>query len=190
MARSPAVFLDRDGVINVFPGPGKFVLNREMFEFMPGVYEGLVRLRRVGFALVLITNQSGVGRGLMTLDDLHGIHDKMQDGLGDQALDGIYYCHHHPDEGCDCRKPSPNMILTASEDHGLDPSVSFVIGDSGRDIEMAHNAGCLAVLCRQNLPPSIESMEPRYQPEAFARTFAEAVDWILATADCSPGEKP
>ena len=123
----------------------------------------------------------------MRLEDLQDIHARMQEALGEARLDGIYYCPHHPDEGCGCRKPSPEMIQCAAKEHGLDLAASFVVGDSGRDIEMGRNAGCRTVLCRRNLPPSIESMEPRYQPDVFAETLAQAVDWILRAADCSAG---
>ncbi len=175
-----AVFLDRDGVVNRFPGKGKFVLNWTMFEFMPEVQESVRRLRQAGFFLALITNQSGVGRALMSMADLEDIHARMQEALAGDRLDAIYFCRHHPDEGCGCRKPSPKMIQLAVEEHGLDVAKSFLVGDSGRDIEMGRAAGCRTVLCRQNLPPSIESMEPRYQPHVFAKTLPEAVDWILS----------
>ncbi|MCW8131897.1 MAG: HAD family hydrolase [Planctomycetota bacterium] len=175
-----AVFLDRDGVINVFPGDGKFVLHYNEFIFMPQVAENLARLRAAGFLLVLVTNQSGVGRGLMKLEALHEIHDRMQDLLAASKLDGIYYCPHHPDERCRCRKPSPWMIERAAEDLQIDCARSFLVGDSGRDIEMGRAAGLRTALCRENLPPSIEAMEPRYRPEKLFKALAPAVDWILA----------
>jgi len=174
-----AVFLDRDGVINVFPGPGKFVLSRDMFSFMPDVPEQLRRLRAAGFALVLITNQSGVGRGLMTQAALDEIHGSMQTQLGDLALDAIYFCPHHPDEGCVCRKPSPDMIQRACKELGLDATKSFMIGDSGRDIKMGRSAGCSTILCRQNLP-LIEKMRPEHRPDHMAKSLPPAVDWVLA----------
>ncbi|MCZ7645171.1 MAG: HAD family hydrolase [Planctomycetota bacterium] len=182
MSKRKAVFLDRDGVVNVFPGPGRFVRSWAEFRFMPEVRAGLSRLRAAGFALVLITNQSGVGRGLMSLEDLHEIHRRMQDELGTERLDAIYYCPHHPDDGCACRKPSPAMIRQAVAEHGLDLAASFLVGDSGRDIEMGRAVGLRTTLCRMNLPPSIESMEARYRPERFSKTLAEAVDWILDEA--------
>ena len=174
-----AVFFDRDGVVNVFPGPGQFVLNWDMFEFMPGLPAGLERLRRHGFFLALITNQSGVGRGLMPLAALHDIHRRMQQELGQHGFDAIYFCPHHPDDGCECRKPSPEMIRHACREHGLDAKASFVIGDSGRDIEMGRNAGCATILCRGKLPRP-EAMKPEYRPSHMARTIEEAVEWILA----------
>lgn len=177
-----AVFLDRDGVINVFPGEDKFVLAWEEFQFMPGVAEPLRRLRAHGFFLALVTNQSCVGRGLLTLDDLNAIHARMQAELGADALDAIYACPHAPGAGCTCRKPSPELIQRACREHHLDAKRSFVIGDSGRDIEMGRAAGCTTILCRQNLPDR-DKMKPQYRPDQMMRTLEEAVDWILSQHD-------
>ena len=174
----PAIFLDRDGVINVFPGPGEFVLSWEGFTFMPGVGRQLRRLRGAGFFLALITNQSGVGRGLMPLSALLDIHARMQAGLGGDALDAIYYCPHHPEDGCACRKPAPGMILRACAEHGLDPRASVVVGDSGRDIEMGRAAGCRTILCRQNLPV-YENLQAAHRPDQMFQALSEAVDWVL-----------
>jgi len=177
-----AVFLDRDGVVNVFPGPGQFVLSREMFRFMPGVAEAIARLRRHGFFIALITNQSGVGRGLMPLSALHDIHDVMQQQLGEHAFEAIYYCPHHPDDNCGCRKPSPAMIQQACREHGLDPAASFVVGDSGRDIEMGRAAGCRTILCREALPKP-GALKPQYVPNHFSLDLGSAADWILSVCD-------
>ena len=177
-----AVFFDRDGVVNVFPGPGQFVLSWEMFRFLPGVggLDGaLSRLRQRGFFLALITNQSGVGRGLMPLSALHDIHERMQRELGEHGFDAIYFCPHHPDESCHCRKPSPEMIFRACREHNLDPNASFLIGDSGRDIEMGHSAGCTTILCREALP-ELQKLKPEHRPDQMAKTVDEAVNWILA----------
>ena len=174
----PAVFLDRDGVVNVFPGPGQFVLSWKMFTLMPGVAVQLRRLREAGFFLALITNQSGVGRGLMSLEDLHEIHARMQQQLGDSAIDAIYYCSHHPDAGCVCRKPSPDMIQRACAEHGLNAAQSYMIGDSGRDIEMGRSAGCTTILCREALPRK-ENLKPAHVPDYMFKTLAESVDLIL-----------
>ena len=173
-----AIFLDRDGVVNVFHGPG-YVSSWEMFSFMPDVAAQLRRLRANGFFLALITNQSGVGRGAMSLDSLHEIHTRMQSALDADALDAIYYCPHHPEDLCACRKPSPEMILRTCAEHHLDPKRSIVVGDSGRDIEMGRAAGCSTVLCRQNLPRP-EAMKKEHIPDHMARTLAAAVDWILS----------
>lgn len=173
-----AIFLDRDGVVNVFPGPGQFVLHWGAFRFMPDVPRQLERLRSAGFFLALITNQSGVGRGLMPQSALDEIHANMQRDLGENRLDAIYFCPHHPDASCGCRKPSPRMIQNACAEHGLDPRASFVIGDSGRDIHMGRDAGCRTILCRENLPV-LEKMKAEHRPDHMEKTLVGAVDWIL-----------
>lgn len=175
----PAVFLDRDGVINVFPGEGQFVRSWREFVFMPEVHASLQRLRERGFFLALVTNQSGVGRGLMAMEALDDIHHRMQEALGASRLDGIYFCPHHPDDQCACRKPSPHLLQQAAEREGLNLAKSFVVGDSGGDIEMGRAAGCRTVLCREKLPPSVESMKPQYRPDRLCRTLPQAVEWIL-----------
>ena len=181
MALRRAVFLDRDGVINVFPGPGKFVLSWPEFAFMPGVHAELRRLRAAGYFLALVTNQSGVGRGLMDLETLHEIHRRMQDELGDGRLDALYYCPHHPADGCPCRKPAPWLLQRAAQEHALDLTGSFLIGDSGRDIEMGRAAGCRTALCREHLPASLEQLKPLHRPEVMFQRLKDAIDWILRT---------
>ncbi|MEI6232284.1 MAG: HAD family hydrolase [Planctomycetota bacterium] len=175
-----AIFLDRDGIVNVYPGEDKFVLSWDEFHFMPGIHTDLKRLRANGWFLSLATNQSGVGRGLMSLETLHEIHTNMQAGLGSEAVDAIYFCPHHPDAGCVCRKPSPHLILQSCADHDIDPHQSVMIGDSNRDIEMGRAAGCRTILCKQNLP-AFEALKPQHRADAMFKTLAEAVDWILAS---------
>lgn len=139
--RSPAFFFDRDGVVNVSPGAG-YVLRREEFHFNAGIIESLAFLKAKGFALVLVTSQQGVGKGLLTQAALDDIHTAMQEELAKHgaAFDAIYACT-HLDGTCTCRKPSPEMILQAEEKHHLDLSRSWLIGDHDRDIAMAVNAG-------------------------------------------------
>lgn len=138
-ALRPAVFFDRDGVINVSPGPG-YVLSEADFHFMPGVAETLHLCRDLGFVTILVTSQQGVGKGLMSQETLDAIHAGMQTALGEAAFAGIYACT-HLDGTCTCRKPSPQMILEAAQEHGLDLRRSLMVGDADRDMEMARRAG-------------------------------------------------
>jgi histidinol-phosphate phosphatase family protein len=140
-ASRPAVFFDRDGVVNVSPGDG-YVLRWEDFHFAPGIIEALALCRSRGYATILVTSQQGVGKGLMPQATLDDIHARMQAGLAARqaTFDGIYACTHLSGT-CDCRKPSPEMILRAQKDHGLDLSRSWLVGDHDRDIQMAINAG-------------------------------------------------
>lgn len=139
----PAVFFDRDGVVNVSPGAG-YVLRWADFRFAPGVIEALRLCKARGFALVLATSQQGVGKGLMSQSALDEIHANMQAELRQHgaAFDAIHACTClATDPACTCRKPSPEMILRARDQLDLDLSRSWLIGDHDRDIQMALNAG-------------------------------------------------
>ncbi len=137
----PALFFDRDGVINVSPGEG-YVLRWEDFHFSPGIMEATKIAREKGYALVVVTSQQGVGKGLMSQGDLDDIHAAMQHDLAAQgaAFDLIEACTHLKGT-CTCRKPSPEMIHRAAAALDLDLSRSWLIGDHDRDIQMAVNAG-------------------------------------------------
>jgi histidinol-phosphate phosphatase family protein len=137
----PAVFFDRDGVVNVSPGDG-YVLSWEAFRFAPGIIEALAHCKAKGYATIVVTSQQGVGKGLMTQATLDDIHARMQAELAAHhaEFDGIYACTHLSGT-CACRKPSPGMILHAGRDHGIDLSRSWLVGDHDRDIQMAINAG-------------------------------------------------
>lgn len=173
ITKRPAIFFDRDGVINVSPGAGRFVRSWDEFRFVAGVAAQLWALQRRGFFLALVTNQSGVGRGLMTRAALADIHRRMQAALGESAFDALYYCPHHPQAGCRCRKPSPWLLLCAAAEHGLDLRASFMVGDSARDIAMGRAAGCRTVFCG----PSAAGGTCR--PDKSVRTLRAAVAWIL-----------
>jgi len=141
--KRPAVFFDRDGVVNVSPGDG-YVLSWDGFHFSPRIMDALRVCKLHGYATILVTNQQGVGKGLMSQAALDDIHARMQAELASQdcAFDGIYACTclaSEPD--CRCRKPSPQMIVDAASDHELDLGKSWLIGDYDRDIQMAINAG-------------------------------------------------
>lgn len=139
---TPAVFFDRDGVVNVSPGEG-YVLNWESFHFHEGIMAATKLCHERGYCLVLVTSQQGVGKGLMSQAELDEIHARMQQGLaagGGAPFDMIEACTHLSGT-CDCRKPSPLMIQSAAEVLNLDLSRSLLVGDHDRDIQMAINAG-------------------------------------------------
>lgn len=141
--KRPAVFFDRDGVVNLSPGPG-YVLRWEDFHFSPGIIEALKVCKTHGYATVLATSQQGVGKGLMSQADLDDIHERMQEALAAHgaAFDGIYACTClSKDPTCTCRKPNPEMLLKAAAEHGLDIARSLMVGDADRDIEMGNHAG-------------------------------------------------
>jgi D-glycero-D-manno-heptose 1,7-bisphosphate phosphatase len=142
-----AAFLDRDGVINVDRG---YVFRRQDFEFVAGALGACARLHRLGFVLVVTTNQSGIGRGLYTEDDYRRLTDWMQAqfAAAGAPLAGVYHCPHHPEArlaeyrfACACRKPAPGMLLAAARDLGLDLSRSILFGDKASDMTAAAAAG-------------------------------------------------
>lgn len=153
--KRPAVFWDRDGVVNVSPGAG-YVLRWEDFHFAPGIIPALQLCRARGFALVLATSQQGVGKGLMTQAELDDIHAKMQARLAQEgaAFDGIYACTClAADPTCTCRKPSAEMLLRAAQEYELDLTRSWLVGDADRDILMGQNAGVPRTIRIGHEPP-------------------------------------
>src|SRR5215469_17955325 len=133
------VLLDRDGTLNV---EKHYLSDPAQLELMPGVVEGLRLLQSHGFGLVVISNQSGIGRGVVGKDLVEAIHVRLRELLQQQGveLNGIYYCPHSPEQNCSCRKPSPAMIYQAAEDLDFNPGESFVVGDKSSDVEMGKRA--------------------------------------------------
>jgi len=156
MILKPAVFFDRDGVVNVSPGAG-YVLHWSAFEFSPGIESALRLCRERGFLTVLVTSQQGVGRGLMSQTDLDEIHHRMQEKLAASGaeFDAIYSCTClATDPDCTCRKPSPEMMFRAAQELGIDLSASVLVGDHDRDIEMAKRAGVPLTIRIQSEQPA------------------------------------
>lgn len=142
-----AAFLDRDGVINKDKA---YVHKWEDFEFVPGAIEAMLKLQNAGYALVIVTNQSGLARGYYTENQYHALSDKMRAHLAHQGvtIDGIFHCPHHPEGNvqsltmiCDCRKPAPGLLIKAAHQLDLDISNSIMIGDKQSDIDAARAAG-------------------------------------------------
>jgi len=144
------VILDRDGVLNREAGGGGYVREPAEFFWLPGALEALAMLRQGGVYLSVATNQSGVGRRLMTASQLEAVHDRMKAEASEQggALDAVLFCPHAPDEGCACRKPAPGLIQEAVSRSGIAASESLVVGDDQRDLEAAARAGVRAALVR------------------------------------------
>jgi D-glycero-D-manno-heptose 1,7-bisphosphate phosphatase len=141
------VLLDRDGTLTV---EKDYVLDSNEVKLNPGVLDGLRQLQALGLGMIVVTNQSPVGRGLLTLDRLEEIHDRLRALLaeGGIVLDDIYVCPHGPDDGCDCRKPRPGMALRAAADHRFDLARAFVVGDHARDLQMGRRVGAATILVR------------------------------------------
>ncbi len=179
------VFLDRDGVVNR-DSPNYIKTWRE-FHFLPRSLDALRMLHQNGFTVVLVTNQSGIGRGLITPGNLDDIHRKMTQAISahDGHLAAIFHCPHHPDDHCACRKPKPGMILQGRQRFDIDLSSAVMIGDSVKDIECARNAGCAAaVLVKTGNGIQAEKVlqAQSLRPDHVARDLFAAVQWILSVA--------
>lgn len=142
---SRAVFLDRDGTLalNV-----PYCSRAEDLEVFADAPEALALLKQDGFKLIVVTNQSGIARGYFTEAILTEIHLKMARLLAQRGaeVDGVYYCPHHPDDGCLCRKPGTLLLIQAASDHDIDLAGSFFVGDNAMDIEAGRAVGCRTVL--------------------------------------------
>jgi D-glycero-D-manno-heptose 1,7-bisphosphate phosphatase len=145
---SPAVFIDRDGTIMEDTNHCSDPKDVRIF---PGVLEALRRLKSGGFKIVVITNQSGIGRGLFTLDQYRAVEAEVLRQLGDGLVDATYYCPDAPEQYSECRKPAPGMVVKATRDHQIDLSRSFLIGDKEIDVECARNAGVRAIRVRTGI---------------------------------------
>ena len=154
--KQKAVFLDRDGTINVYKG---FLKNIDDFKLISGIAEAIKIINASGYLAIVVTNQPVIARGEVTWDELEEIHNKMETELGKQGayLDAIYFCPHHPHKGyegeveelkidCDCRKPKPGMLLKAAEDFNIDLKKSYMVGDSENDVKAGIQAGCMTIL--------------------------------------------
>lgn len=176
----PAVFLDRDGTLNV----EKEYLHRwEDWEWIPGAIDAIKRLNEAGYLVIVVTNQSGIARGYYTEADVLALHQRVDEDLRHHGarIDAYYYCPHHPQHGavrdCECRKPEPGMLLAAAREHDIDLTRSFVIGDKAADVEAALAVGATPIL----VLTGYGQQEQRDVPPAtfIARDVAAAVAWIL-----------
>lgn len=176
--RSPAIFLDRDGTILNEPG---YLSDVRKMIFYPGVFDALARLQGVGYKLVVITNQSGVGRGYFTLGALKKINQRFVRIMSAHSvrIDGIYFCPHLPQAGCVCRKPKPTLAQRAARDLNLDLKHSFMIGDQVRDMRLAKNIGVPGLLVLTGSGRRSRAKASRLSAKV-TRSLSSAADWILS----------
>lgn len=178
-----AVFLDRDGTM---AEDVSYCRRPEDFELFPNTAKAIKLLKEYGFKVIVVTNQSGIARGYFTEETLAKIHEKMKGELAKEGawVDAIYYCPHHPDDNCECRKPRPGMVLQAVKDFGIDLEHSFVIGDLQMDIDMGITIGCKTILIGD--PPLVNKGEAK--PDATALDVLEGaysiVKWTAPASDC------
>lgn len=150
--RVPTIILDRDGVLNKKPKKAEYVTKWSEFEWLPGAKESLALLKKNGYRIIVITNQAGIARGMLTEDDLNDIHNKMKQQVesAGETIDAIYYCPHGWDDDCECRKPKPGMLFQAQKDFNLDLKKTYFIGDDERDVQAGQTAGCKTILLSES----------------------------------------
>ena len=174
------VFLDRDGTINEDIG---YVSKLENFKLIPGIKPALRLLKDMGFKLFVVTNQSGIGRGIISEENLKVIHDRMIEEFGHDGieLDDIKYCPHRPEEKCLCRKPLPKMIKDLARKHQVDLKESYLVGDKISDVLTGKNSTCKTILLlSENEGVNLDEDDEEWPfPDYVAETLAGAVEWIL-----------
>ncbi len=160
----PAVFLDRDGTLIE---DKHYLHDPEEIVWMPGAFEALKDLQELGYVLVVITNQSGIGRGYFTEAAAHAVHERLTADLQKEGitLDGIYMCPHAPGEGCGCRKPGTKLIYAAKRDHSIDLGKSWFVGDKAIDIEAGAECGMRTILVGTT---KMGNVTPTYAVEGIA----------------------
>ena len=158
-----AVFLDRDGLINR-KLENNYVKSWDEFQFLPGVIEAIKAINEKGYLVIVVTNQRGIAKGLMTEKDLENIHRRMIEELKKHGarIDDIFYCPHDISDNCNCRKPKSGMLLQAQKKWDIDLAPSYIIGDSNSDIEAGQQVGCRGILTT-NLRQAVELLLLRYQ---------------------------
>jgi D-glycero-D-manno-heptose 1,7-bisphosphate phosphatase len=186
-----AVFLDRDGVVIE---EVSYLSSMNHLALFPWTTDAIRALNRAGLPVIVVTNQSGIARGLFTESFVDEVHREISARLavGGARIDAYYYCPHHPDGSvpgyacvCDCRKPRPGLIDRAARDLGLDPARSVVAGDKWSDIDLAHAAGARGLLVRTGHGADEHLRERKGKgADAIVDNLAAAASWILANITC------
>lgn len=181
MGDKALVLLDRDGTINEDVG---YLSDPEAVVLINGAAAAIKKLNTLGIKVVVVTNQSGVGRGFYTEDDMHAVNKRVMDLLGAEgaAIDGVYYCPHHPDVDCDCRKPKAGMYLKAIREHGMNAEFVYVVGDKSSDMGLAREIEGKAILVLTGEGRrELEKMDAA--PDFVADDLRGAIDWIISDLD-------
>jgi histidinol-phosphate phosphatase family protein len=177
-----AIFLDRDGVINRYPGDTKYVTTWREFRFLPGAKKAVAKLHKNGFKVFVVSNQAGIGKGILSRETLNSITERMLEAVekSQGKIDAVYYCTHRQDENCSCRKPKAGLIDTTKKNHHIDLKNSFFIGDTIRDVKTAKAAGCksILVLCGKEKLSNRKNWE--LQPDFVFSNLYKATEFILS----------
>ena len=181
----PVVFLDRDGTL-IHDRPGRYLCRPEQLRFYKSTFKALKLLKSAGYRLIVITNQSGIGRGYLDEKMLTRIHLKMREALRRRHadIDAIYYCPHHPDDGCRCRKPSPKLAKRAIRDLNLDLKGAYVIGDKKADVDLGRSLGIRSIFLKTG-HGRLQRMKygVRVRPCSHARDILDAARQVLKNMD-------
>lgn len=179
MAQDRYVILDRDGTINV--DSDDFVKSADEWQPLPGSLEAIAELNRHGFKVVVITNQSGIARGLFDAAALAAMHDKMRALLAEAGghIDAVYFCPHGPDDGCDCRKPKPGLFEQFAQDKQVDLKSVYAAGDSFRDLEAAWAAGAKPILVKTGKGGKTLQKHPQLTIPVFENLY-DAAKFIVS----------
>jgi D-glycero-D-manno-heptose 1,7-bisphosphate phosphatase len=181
----PAVFLDRDGVLNVYL-PGAYVRTPDELQLLPGAADAVRRFNEAGFPVFVISNQQGVAKGLMSAEDLSSVDTRLHDSV--RAAGGqikrSYYCPHASAEACDCRKPKAGLLLRAAAENDLDLAASVFIGDTETDAAAARTAGVgtfILVLTGKHLDAAVadDAVSFPLPPDFVASDLSTAADWFI-----------
>ncbi|HPL82827.1 MAG TPA: HAD-IIIA family hydrolase [Candidatus Omnitrophota bacterium] len=175
------VFLDRDGVINKYPGDKLYVTSLKKFKFLPGVKKAIALLNRSGFKVFIASNQAGVGRKIYSQRTLKAITAKMLLDISDAGgrITKVYYCIHPKDAGCGCRKPEPGMLKLAAKEFGFNLKRAYFIGDTIRDISTAVNAGCKSILVFSG-KEKLKNMDKwEMLPDLVFKDLLEAANYLI-----------
>ncbi|MGB9068772.1 MAG: HAD-IIIA family hydrolase [Candidatus Acidiferrales bacterium] len=187
-SKGPAIFIDRDGVINC-RRPGDYVLDWSQFIFMPGIRAALKQIASLELPMIVISNQAAVGKGLLDLEGLREITAQMYQALlaDGTSLTAVYYCTHRSDEECICRKPKPELLRRAADYFNIDLSRSAFIGDSETDVRAARAAGCAPVVFGTGLTNHSESED--WLTNLLVAPVAEDL-FDVVTKSLRRGERP
>ena len=174
------IFLDRDGVINQFPGHTLYVTCLDEFRLLPGSLEAIKLFKEAGFKVYVASNQAGVAKGLYTEEDLNQMNNFLAKKLKAEgtALDGINYCTHQTEDNCPCRKPKPGLLNKVIKELGADPKNCFFLGDTFRDLETAKACGCNPVLLLSGKEKIDNKPNWPYSPELVFENILEAARYL------------
>ena len=178
------IFLDRDGVINRDPGGWteySYVTKWDEFFFIDGSIEALKRLTNAGYKIYVVSNQGGISKGYFTQADLDRLNERMLSEIekGGGRIDELYYCPHHDEDNCECRKPKTGMIEKAISKTKVDLKNTFIIGDSLRDVEAGKKMGMKTIFVLSGKTQLDKIKDSPIQPDSIKKDLLEAVDWIL-----------